>query len=126
MCPNCRALVEEISQLKELVVAQQARLVYFDAKLEEGKILGEDTKAEPDGVASVATIYAQNKLTYQALQRAEYESAAVRARLVNHSLDYLKTKLLEEVAKHIRYESQHSAFTNTYDVTAYLRFVPKR
>lgn len=124
MCPDCKAMAEEVGVLKERLSDQFRRLVMFDAMLVQGK-LAELPPLPDDGVGVVAccTVLATEAIPNQVIQRlmmssgraaAEYEMERASKRVVD--------ALLEAIRPRVQFaQPQHSIERNAMDFTAWLR-----
>lgn len=119
MCPDCRAMVEEVAVMKDRMGEMMNRLVMFDAMLQAGK-LAELPPLPNDGVGQVAccTIQAESVVTTQSLMVAGRADAH---RLIDHASEDVRLALLKELKPRIQFATQQDAFASGTRVVAYLR-----
>jgi hypothetical protein len=121
MCPDCKAMAEEMGVLKERLMEQQRQLVRYDAMLQEGKL--RDLGQLPNnGVAPMMVIEAREQIPNEHLQRHLLrEGRQAAERLIKNATDRLRASLLIELAKHIRFaESRADIITGNTDVVAWM------
>ena len=120
MCPDCKAMAEELGQLKLLLVEQQRALVGYDAMSEQGKLatLG---PMPGGGVMACSEVAVETNVTMAALTRAQAGGRAEVQRLIHHATESMKDELLAAIRPRIRFaEVRENAFSSSIRHAAYL------
>lgn len=126
MCPDCKAMAEEVGVLKERLADQHRMLVMFDAMRENGK-LADLPKLPDDGVAPVTSIEVVHSISAPALQRIYLSEGRMAAnRFIENASAMAREEVLGELKKRIRFAEPRQSFErNATDVCAYIQIAAR-